>query len=54
MRKYRCDNTPPICPWCQDKNRKTDLSFSIVDDDFGQYVPQSKIKFCPFCGRRIN
>ena len=42
------------CPWCQNKKWKTDLQFSVIDDDFGQYVKTSMIKFCPFCGRSLE
>ena len=42
------------CPWCQNKNGKTDLQFSVIDDDFAQYVKTSMIKFCPFCGRSLK
>lgn len=42
------------CPWCQDKNGKTDLAFGVMDDDFGQWVHINMIKFCPFCGRRLS
>lgn len=43
-----------ICPWCQNHKGKTDLDFSVIDDVFGHYVHVSMIKFCPFCGRRLN
>ena len=42
-----------ICWWCQNRNGKTDISFAVIDDDFGQYVPNSLIRFCPFCGREL-
>lgn len=42
------------CPWCQNKKGKTDLQFSVIDDDFAQYVKTSMIKFCPFCGRSLK
>ena len=41
------------CPWCQNHEGKTDLDFSIIDDDFGQYVHYTMINFCPFCGRAL-
>lgn len=43
-----------ICRWCQDSKSRTSLEFSIIDDDFGQYVHPSLIKFCPFCGRELK
>ena len=46
-------NDDERCPWCTNANGKTDLDFSIIDDNFGQYVHQRMIKFCPFCGRRL-
>lgn len=46
-----------VCRWCSRLNRKgkiiTDVTFAVIDDDFGQYVPSLKIKYCPFCGRRL-
>lgn len=42
------------CPWCQDKSGKTDLGFSVLDDDFAQWVHIDLIKFCPFCGRELK
>ena len=42
------------CPWCQNHKGKTDLNFSVIDDDFGQYVKGSLIKYCPFCGRSLE
>ena len=42
------------CPWCHNNKGKTDLNFSVIDDDFGQYVNHSLIKFCPFCGRKLE
>ena len=41
------------CLWCQNNKGKTDLQFSVIDDDFGKYVKGSMIKFCPFCGRDL-
>ena len=45
------------CRWCYKNGGKTvlqyELEFSVFDDDFGQFVPSTLIKFCPFCGRRI-
>ena len=43
-----------ICLWCTDKSGKTDLDFSIIDDNFGQYVLRRMIKYCPFCGRELS
>ena len=41
------------CRWCQNHKGETDLSFSVIDDDFGQYAKETMIKFCPFCGRKM-
>ena len=45
---------PDICAWCTNSRGKTDLSFSIIDDDFCQYVRYDMINFCPFCGRKVK
>ena len=42
------------CPWCMDKNHKTNLDFSVIDDDTGHYVTERSINFCPFCGRDLK
>lgn len=42
------------CLWCQNSKRKTKLTFSVFDDDFGVNVRKELIKFCPFCGRRLE
>ena len=42
------------CLWCQNNKGKTDLQFSVIDDDFGKYVKDYLIKFCPFCGRDLR
>lgn len=42
------------CRWCQNQNGKTDIDFSVVDDDFGAFVHPAMIKYCPFCGRNIK
>ena len=41
------------CPWCMDKNGKTDLDFSVVDDMSGQYMHPNMIKYCVVCGREL-
>ena len=41
------------CPWCMDKNGKTDLDFSVIDDMAGQYMHPNKIKYCVVCGREL-
>lgn len=43
-----------ICSWCQKPNGKTDLDFSVVDDNFGQFVHVNSINYCPFCGRDLR
>lgn len=45
---------PKLCPWCHDRKGNTDLRFSVIDDDFAQYVKNTLIKFCPFCGRDLK
>lgn len=47
-------NEHEYCPWCQDSRGKTDLDFSILDEDFCQYVSSKLIKYCPFCGRNLS
>lgn len=42
------------CSWCRNRKGKTDLNFTVIDDDFGQYVHPKLIKYCPFCGRKIQ
>ena len=41
------------CPWCMDKNGKTDLDFSVIDDMSGQYMHPNMIKYCVVCGREL-
>lgn len=41
------------CLWCQNRKGETELQFSVIDDDFAQYVKISMIKYCPFCGRKL-
>ena len=43
----------PVCPWCHNGDRNK-IEFSIIDDDCGQYVKPSMIKFCPFCGKELK
>ena len=45
--------TIAVCPWCHNGDRKK-IEFSIIDDDFGQYVKSSMINFCPFCGKELK
>ena len=42
------------CPWCHNHKHKTELQFSVIDDDFGRYVNNSMINYCPFCGRKLR
>lgn len=42
------------CLWCHDHKGKTRLHFSVLDDYFCQYVHISMIKYCPFCGRKLE
>ena len=42
------------CPWCHNHKYKPELQFTIIDDNFGQYVHEKLIKYCPFCGRKLS
>ena len=43
------------CSWCTNHKGKTDIQFTIIDDDdFGNYVHPKLIKYCPFCGRALK
>ena len=42
------------CLWCHNHKGKTELKFTIIDDDFGQYVTEKLINYCPFCGRKLR
>ncbi len=46
------------CRWCCDGKgkpiKKHKLEWSVIDDDFGQFVPYGLVRFCPMCGRRLN
>lgn len=42
------------CRWCTAPSGKTELDFSVIDDELGQYVPVWMINFCPFCGRELK
>lgn len=42
------------CVWCMDTNGCTDFDFGVIDDDIGMRVPERFIKYCPFCGRKID
>lgn len=35
------------CPWCK-------AEYTIIDDDFGQPVHPTKVRFCFNCGRRLR
>lgn len=35
------------CAWCK-------AEYTIIDDDFGQPVHPTKVKFCFNCGRRLR
>ena len=56
MENHIGDTTEKVerCPWCQNHKGKTDLDFGVIDDACGQFVKQSMIKFCPFCGRKLR
>lgn len=43
-----------FCAWCQNEKGKTDITFSIIDANIAQYVPNTLISFCPFCGRELH
>ena len=51
--KY-ADSNRHFCRWCHDEDGNPDTSFSIIDDDFAQFVPDFLVKYCPFCGRAIR
>lgn len=42
------------CPWCNNHKGEDELSFTIIDDDCGQYVTEKLIRFCPFCGKELR
>ncbi len=42
------------CPWCYNHKGKSELQFTIIDDDCGQYVHEKLIKYCPFCSRKLR
>lgn len=45
------------CPWCYShgkKLKKRDVEWSVVDDNFGQFVHLNMIHYCPFCGRYLD
>lgn len=50
----RTSDSSKDCKWCKNHKGKSVLQFSVIDDDFGQYVRESMIKFCPFCGRKLG
>lgn len=40
------------CQWCGGTDW-TD-NFSVLDEQFGQLVPHKLVKFCPFCGVKMD
>lgn len=42
------------CPWCHNHKGKPELQFTIIDDNFGQYVHEKLIEYCPFCSRKLK
>jgi len=44
------------CKWCFSPTDASEVNFSIMDDSGGrgQLVPETHIKFCPFCGRLLQ
>ena len=45
------------CPWCYENGeprKACNLEWSVVDDDFGQYVSPKMIRFCFYCGRKLE
>ena len=55
---HHMENQSKICLWCHTQNGdelpKYKADFSIIDDDFGQYVHPNLIHYCPFCGRKFE
>ena len=51
--KY-ADSNRHFCRWCHDEKGNPETSFSVIDDDFAQFVPDFFVKYCPFCGRAIR
>lgn len=54
-------NEQKPCPWCHTHRKKEivpmkkhEMDWSVMDDDFGQYVRSTLIHYCPFCGRNID
>jgi len=43
------------CQWCHDKNKPLALlEWSVIDDNFGQYVHRDLIHYCFHCGRKLG
>lgn len=48
-------NESKPCPWCKDVDFKKKFpDWSIIDDDFAQYVPLKFINYCFKCGRKLR
>ena len=48
-----------VCPECMEKGKDKPCAwckaeYTIIDDDFGQPVHPTKVKFCFNCGRRLR
>ena len=41
---------PKECPWCKGGR----LSWDVIDDEIGQYVPHRLIFYCFKCGRKLQ
>lgn len=47
--KVKLEKEEKDCPWCRPSSE-----YTIIDDDFGQPLHPSMIKFCFNCGRDLR
>lgn len=47
--KVKLEKEEKDCPWCRPSSE-----YTIIDDDFGQPLHPSMIKFCFSCGRDLR
>lgn len=50
MNKNKINN----CKWCTDNKGRTLMNFLVLDVEVMKYVPIKRIKYCPFCGRKLK